>query len=119
MFVFSTGQIGSPLLSLNSIRIDLRNKTLETQIVRVFVFDTTTSPKTTEFDETFSILPSSGNFRTITPTTFPDQYEVVVRSNTLSIVPYITGITSTGTVDPNTTFKYGDLFVKEFQGTVS
>jgi hypothetical protein len=89
------------------------NKTPETQIVQVLVFDTSTSPKTTVFDDTFSIPASSGDFRTFITLIFPDRYEVLVRSNDLNIVPYISGITITGSIDTNATFKYGDLFIWE------
>lgn len=113
MFAYSTGQISGTLLNLSSVRVDLMNKTPDTQTVQVLLFDTSTSPKTTVFDETFTILPSSGDFREIIPADFPERYEVLVRSNDLNIVPYITGITITGTVDNNATFKYGGLFIWE------
>lgn len=89
-------------------------------MVRHLIFDTSVSPKTAVFDETFNISPSSGEFRTFVPQVFPTQFEVVVRSNTPNIVPFITGAGAvTGTLDPSATFKYGDFFRFEPPGTVS
>ncbi len=119
MIVCSTGQIAASLLSLVTIRVDVMNKTEFTQAVRVLVFDTSVSLKTLIFDETFTIDPASGDFRSISPTIFPDQYEVVVRSNTTNIVPYISGITTLELADPLASFKYGDLFIFEHFGVVT
>ncbi|MGM0884264.1 MAG: hypothetical protein ACQEXQ_24890 [Bacillota bacterium] len=119
MFISSTGQIGG-LLNLSALRIDLMNKTVDTQIVRLLVFDTSVSPKVAVFDETFSILPSSGEFRNFTPQIFPSQFEVVIRSNTPNIVPFTLGTAGVvGTIDVNASFKSGDFFRFEFPGIVS
>jgi hypothetical protein len=118
MIVHSTGQTGSPLLNLDIIRVDIMNKTPDTQIVSILIWDTGTSPKTNIFDATFSISPQSGDFRQLNPLLFPDTYEVVVRTNHPNIVPYITGIDILGSLNPNVTFKYGDLFIAEYPGTV-
>jgi len=119
LFIYSTGQVSASLLNLSNIRVDLMNKTIAPQLVRILFFNTSESPKTIEFDQTFSIPPSSGDFRIITPIlSFPSQYEIVIRSNHPNIVPYISGITVTGSVDLNATFKYGDLFKWEVEGSV-
>ena len=120
MFISSTGQVGG-LLNLATLRIDLMNKTADTQTVRLLVFDTSESPKDTLLDETFSIPPSSGTFRNFTPQLlFPSQFEVVVRANTPNIVPFMTGLVGVlGTIDVNATFKSGDFFRFELPGTVS
>jgi len=119
MFVSSTGQVGG-LSNLNTLRIDLMNKTLDDQIVNLLVFDTSVSPKVSIFDQTFTIPPSSGTFRNFTPQTFPSQFEVVIRSNTPYIVPFMTGLLGiVGTLDANATFKSGDFFRFEPSGIVS
>lgn len=95
------------------------NKTVETQVVNLLIFDTSVSPKATVFDETFNMPASSGTFRNFTPTIFPDQYEVVIRANTPNIVPFITGTAGViGTLDANATFKSGDFFRWELPGAI-
>ncbi|QNF28465.1 hypothetical protein [Metabacillus elymi] len=120
MFIHSTGQIGSPLLNLGSVRVDVMNKVEETtQIVSILFFNTATSPKTLVSQDTFSIPPSSGASRTFTPPIFPNNYEIVVRTNNQRVIPYITGIDALGlNLNPSVTFKYGDLFVYEIPGTI-
>lgn len=119
MFVSSTGQVGG-LVNLSSLRIDLMNKNTDAQIVRLLVFDTSASPKNSVFDQTFTIPPSSGTFRTFSPLIFPSQFEVVVRSNTPNIVPFLLGTAgTTGTIDANATFRSGDFFRFEPPGIVS
>ncbi|MFP7736692.1 hypothetical protein ACLHDF_25505 [Priestia aryabhattai] len=109
MFAFSTGQISGTLLNLSSIRVDLMNKSKGAPKVRVLIFDTSKSPKATVFDQTFTIEPYSGDFRTISPENFPDHFEVVVRSNEQNIVPNV----SLFTMVPVMMIPYGDLFIWE------
>ena len=119
MILYSTGQISGELLSITQIRVDMMNKTATNQLVRVIVFDTTTSPKTSIFSETFMLNPISGDSRVFTPIVFPDQYEVEIHTNHERIVPLVTGITNIGVVEPTATFKYGNLFRAVYSGTVT
>jgi len=110
---YSTGRVEvSPLQT--TVRVNLENRSLVDETVRVVVFNATVSPKTPELDQLL-VVPANGtntvdfNF-TLLPLPQLFDYEVEVRTTSPFVVPYVTGLDAGLAALAAQTFTYGDLF---------
>ncbi|GAB6932851.1 hypothetical protein [Calditerricola satsumensis] len=93
-----------------TVRVNLENRSLVDETVRVVVFNATVSPKTPVLDQLL-VVPANGT--NTVDFTFPllatFDYEVEVRTTSPFVVPYITGLDAGLAALSAQTFTYGDL----------